>query len=110
MSRIHDALKRLEAERAGKNGKSNGHGNGNGAGSNGSNGANGNGRNGHGNGHGNGANGKGRRGWQWLFPGVMRAKRNGGHDGGELRRRARSRGGLPAPRHERPGVSRPAAH
>ena len=78
MSRIHDALKRLEAERAGKNGKSNGHGNGNGAGSNGSNGANGNGRNGHGNGHGNGANGKGRRGWQWLFPGVMRTKRNGG--------------------------------
>ena len=75
MSRIYDALKKLEAERAGKNGKSNGHGNG--AGANGANGANGNGRNGHGNGNGNG-NGKGRRGWQWLFPGVMRAKRNGG--------------------------------
>ena len=51
MSRIHDALKKLEAERAGGNGGSSG------------------------NGHGNGANGNGRRRvWQWL---SGRGKRNG---------------------------------
>jgi len=54
MSRIHDALKKLEAERAAGHGASNGHGNGNG------NGRNGNGR---------------RRGWQWLLSG--RGKGNG---------------------------------
>jgi capsular exopolysaccharide synthesis family protein len=54
MSRIHDALKKLEAERAAGHGASNGHGNGNG------------------NGH--GGNGR-RRGWQWLLSG--RGKRNG---------------------------------
>src|SRR5262245_20237850 len=53
MSRIDDALKKLEAERAGTNGKGNGHG---------------------GNGH--GGNGGRRRGWQWLRSG--RGKRNGG--------------------------------
>jgi capsular exopolysaccharide synthesis family protein len=53
MSRIHDALKKLEAERAGGNGgpKGNGH-------------------------RGNGGNGNGRRrAWQWLLSG--RGKRNG---------------------------------
>src|SRR5262245_21543049 len=55
MSRIHDALKKLEAERAGTNGKGNGHG---------------------GNGHGGNGNGR-RRAWQCLRPGG-RAKRNGG--------------------------------
>jgi len=54
MSRIHDALKKLEAERAAGHGASNGHGNGNG-----------------GNGNGNGR----RRGWHWLLSG--RGKRNG---------------------------------
>jgi capsular exopolysaccharide synthesis family protein len=59
MSRIYDALKKLEAERSGRaSGKGgngfNGHGNGNG---------NGNGRSGHG--HGNGK----RRGWRRLFRG-----------------------------------------
>jgi capsular exopolysaccharide synthesis family protein len=70
MSRIYDALKKLEAERAGRSG-GNGHGNG-------GNGGNGGGRNG-GNGHGNGSNGgNGKRnghksgnghktGWRWLF-------------------------------------------
>jgi capsular exopolysaccharide synthesis family protein len=55
MSRIHDALKKLEAERAGGNGKTNG------------------------NGHaGNGANGNARRrAWQWLLAGGGRAKKNG---------------------------------
>ncbi len=47
MSRIHDALKKLEAERAAGHGASNGNGNGNG------------------NGHGNGR----RKGWQWLLSG-----------------------------------------
>jgi capsular exopolysaccharide synthesis family protein len=56
MSRIHDALKKLEAERAGGGGAGNGHGNGHGGG-----GGNGNGR---------------RRGWQWLLSGAAR-KRNG---------------------------------
>lgn len=51
MSRIHDALKKLEAERAAGHGASNGNGSGNG----------------NGNGH--------RRGWQWLLSG--RDKRNG---------------------------------
>ena len=56
MSRIYDALKKLEAERNGRrNGGSNGHGNGHGNG------------NGNGNGHGNGdGNGK-RRGWRRFF-------------------------------------------
>jgi capsular exopolysaccharide synthesis family protein len=62
MSRIYDALKKLEAERAGKtSGKGDGNGHGNGQGGNG-----------HGNGHGNGnghRNGKG--GWRWLFPGSQ---------------------------------------
>src|SRR5262245_10124760 len=49
MSRIHDALKKLEAERAAGHGAGNGHGNGNG-------------------------NGR-RRAWQWLLSG--RGKRNG---------------------------------
>jgi capsular exopolysaccharide synthesis family protein len=52
MSRIHDALKKLEAERAAGHGASNGNGHG-------------------GNGHGNGR----RRAWQWLLSG--RSKRNG---------------------------------
>jgi capsular exopolysaccharide synthesis family protein len=53
MSRIHDALKKLEAERAGGSGASSG--------------------NGHG---GNGSNGNGRRrAWQWLLSG--RERRNG---------------------------------
>jgi capsular exopolysaccharide synthesis family protein len=65
MSRIYDALKKLEAERSG-DGKTNGQGNGQ--------------SNGHGNGHGNG-NGNGhpkvrRRVWQWLF-GGSRARVNG---------------------------------
>jgi len=55
MSRIHDALKKLEAERAGTNGKGNGHG---------------------GNGHGGNGGGR-RRGWQWLGLGG-RGKRDGG--------------------------------
>lgn len=79
MSKIYEALKKLEAERhgeAGTNGHGNGNGNGNGHHANG----NGNG-NGH---HGDGANGNGkRRGWQdaiqWLFQGnAARLKRNGG--------------------------------
>lgn len=57
MSRIHDALKKLEAERAGGGGKGNGHGNG------------------HGNGNGSGSGNGRRRGWQWLA-GAGR-KRNG---------------------------------
>jgi capsular exopolysaccharide synthesis family protein len=57
MSRIYDALKKLEAERAGR-GSGNGHGNGHG--------------NGQGNGHGNGK----RRGWRRFFPGNGRT--NGG--------------------------------
>jgi len=84
MSRIHDALKKLEAERAkgGKNGHglsgqgSNGHGS-NGYGGNGH-GANGHGGNGHGGNGSNGGGGNGRRGWQWLFPGASRSKKNGG--------------------------------
>ncbi len=52
MSRIHDALKKLEAERAA--GKSNGH-----AGTNG---------------HAANGGGNGRRGWQWLLAGMGRAK------------------------------------
>jgi capsular exopolysaccharide synthesis family protein len=52
MSRIYDALKKLEAERQGR--KANGRNGGNGSG---------NGGNGHGNGHGNGK----RRNWRWLF-------------------------------------------
>lgn len=69
MSRIYDALKKLEAERHGGGGATNGHGNG----------ANGNGHHGNGNGDGNGK----RRGWQqglqWLFAGnVGRLKRNDG--------------------------------
>lgn len=55
MSRIHDALKKLEAERAGGGGTGNGQGNG------------------HGGGNGNGR----RRGWQWLLSGAGRGKRNG---------------------------------
>ncbi len=64
MSRIYDALKKLEAERAGK-ASGNGHGNGHGNGPH----ANGHGT-GNGNGHGNGnGNGHGKRGgWRWLFP------------------------------------------
>ena len=83
MSRIHDALKKLEAERAGKNGNERPR-----AMAPGPTAPTGRTATDErpGNGHGNGANGKGRRGWQWLFPGVTRAKRNGGHDGGELRR------------------------
>jgi len=83
MSRIHDALKKLEADRAAKASASNGHGS-NGHGGNGH-GSNGNGSNGYrGNGHGgNGSNGGGRRGggrraWQWLFSGGAQPKRNGG--------------------------------
>jgi len=69
MSRIYDALKKLEAERAGR-GKSNG------GGTNGGNG----GGNGSGNGHGGrGREGNGRRGWRpgwrWLFG---NGKANGG--------------------------------
>jgi capsular exopolysaccharide synthesis family protein len=64
MSRIYDALKKLESERgsgpSAKSGGGNGHGNGSGNG------------NGNGNGH-----GKGRRVWQWLF-GNGHAKPNGG--------------------------------
>lgn len=64
MSRIYDALKKLEAERAGRNGGQ--HGNGGGGGNGG-----GSGRNGGGNGSGrNGRNGKKngqRNGWRWLF-------------------------------------------
>jgi capsular exopolysaccharide synthesis family protein len=59
MSRIYDALKKLEAERLGRNGgKNGGNGGGNGHGGNGGNG---------GNGHRNGGNGK--RGWRRLFGG-----------------------------------------
>jgi capsular exopolysaccharide synthesis family protein len=73
MSRIYDALKKLEAERHGANGATNGHGSGNGT-------------NGHGNGNGHHGNGNGdgkRRGWgqglQWLFAGNSgRLKRNDG--------------------------------
>jgi capsular exopolysaccharide synthesis family protein len=54
MSRIHDALKKLEAERTGGDGKGNGRRSGNGA--------NGNGR---------------RRAWQWLLSGTSRSKKNG---------------------------------
>lgn len=57
MSRIYDALKKLEAERTGGS-KTNGHGNGGG--------------NGGGNGHGNGR----RRVWEWLF--GSRRRPNGG--------------------------------
>jgi capsular exopolysaccharide synthesis family protein len=57
MSRIYDALKKLEAERTG-DGRTNGHGNG------------------HGNGGGNGHSAR-RRVWQWLFGGG-RPKTNGG--------------------------------
>lgn len=67
MSRIHDALKRLEAERAGKAGKTNGHVGNGGSGTNGANGRNG-----------SGGGGQGRRGWQWLFAGATRAKRAAG--------------------------------
>jgi capsular exopolysaccharide synthesis family protein len=71
MSRIYDALKKLEAERHGGT-ATNGHGNGNGTNGNGN-------GNGHGNGDGNGK----RRGWQqglqWLFAGnAARLKRNDG--------------------------------
>ena len=62
MSRIYDALKKLEAERAGKNGNGSGHGNGHG--------------NGKGNGTGNGH--KKRGGWRWLFP-------SNGHTNGHTR-------------------------
>jgi capsular exopolysaccharide synthesis family protein len=58
MSRIYDALKKLEAERRGGGGDGNGHNGGNGHG------------NGHGNGNGNGngkRNGNGRRRWRWPF-------------------------------------------
>jgi capsular exopolysaccharide synthesis family protein len=62
MSRIYDALKKLEAERQGRrNGGRNGGGNGHG----GNGGGNGHGRNG-GNGHGNG-HGNGKRGWRRFF-------------------------------------------
>jgi hypothetical protein len=63
MSRIYDALKKLEAERQGRrNGGSNGGGNGHGGnGGGGNGGGNGHGRNG-GNGHGNG-----KRGWRRFF-------------------------------------------
>ncbi len=75
MSRIYDALKKLEAERHGGNGATNGHGNG----ANGHGNGNGNGHHGNGNGNGNGK----RRGWQqglqWLFAGN--AARLKGSDG-----------------------------
>lgn len=58
MSRIHDALKKLEAERAA--GKSNGHSGTNGQGPNGT------------------SNGGGRRGWQWLLSGTARGRRGAG--------------------------------
>jgi capsular exopolysaccharide synthesis family protein len=60
MSRIYDALKKLEGERQGRrNGGGNGGGNGHG---------NGGGRNGGGNGHGNGhGHGNGKRGWRRFF-------------------------------------------
>ncbi len=69
MSRIHDALKKLEAERA----KAAGAG-GDGHHANGGNGyrSNGHGANGSGNGGGNGR----RKAWEWLLPGSSR-KRNG---------------------------------
>src|SRR5581483_801187 len=51
MSRIYDALKKLEAERRGARG----------------NGTNGGSGNGHGNGHGNGGGNGKRRSWRWLF-------------------------------------------
>ena len=74
MSRIYDALKKLEAERQGRrNGGSNGGGNGHGG--------NGGGGNGHGNGHGrNGGNGhgNGKRGWRRFFGnGKTNGKTNG---------------------------------
>ncbi len=62
MSRIYDALKKLEAERSG-DGKTNGHGNGQG--------------NGHGNGSGNGHGKARRRVWRWLFGGE-KPRGNGG--------------------------------
>src|SRR6266849_5873329 len=63
MSRIYDALKKLEAERLGRtNGKNGGNGHGNGRG-NGHKSGNGN---GHGNGHKSG-NGNGKRGWRRFF-------------------------------------------
>jgi capsular exopolysaccharide synthesis family protein len=64
MSRIYDALKKLEAERSGErktNGQGNGHGNGHG----------------NGNGNGNGHPKMRRRVWQWLFGGD-RPRSNGG--------------------------------
>src|SRR5213593_4790670 len=65
MSRIYDALKKLEAERADKAGGK-------------SDGGNGNGGSGRGNGNGNG-NGNGQRGrWRWLFP-------SNGHTNGHAR-------------------------
>jgi capsular exopolysaccharide synthesis family protein len=83
MSRIYDALKKLEAQRHGgangsgngsANGSGNGHGNGNGRYANG---------NGHGNGNGNGhGNGNGRRwnSWRRLFQnGTNGSSGNGGH-------------------------------
>ncbi len=96
MSRIYDALKKLEAERArraanghangGANGKSNGGTNGgqasagNGGGGNG-NGGNGNGGGGNGKGNGHRKSNGGPRGWRWLFP-----KRAGnGHGNGHAR-------------------------
>ena len=87
MSRIYDALKKLEAERARK---ASGNGGGNGGGRNGggrngggrNGGGNGGGRNGHGNGSGNGhRNGK-KRGWRWLFP-------TNGHTNGHTNGRTR---------------------
>jgi capsular exopolysaccharide synthesis family protein len=63
MSRIHDALKKLEAERAA--GKSNGHTAANGQGTNGQ------GTNGVG-------DGNARRGWQWLLSGMGRTRRGAG--------------------------------
>src|SRR5262245_21483596 len=73
MSRIYDALKKLEAERAGKSAGNGDPGNGHGDG-NGHAGGNGNG-NGNGNGHGR-RNGKWIN-WRWLFPTNGHA--NGGH-------------------------------
>ena len=68
MSRIYDALKKLEAERSGA-GKTTGPGDGHGNGH----------TNGHGNGNGNGNGhrGRSRRVWQWLF-GTDRLHGNGG--------------------------------
>jgi protein-tyrosine kinase len=71
MSRIYDALKKLEAERAGRRNGGNGHGKtgggGNGAG---------------GNGHGNGRNGgNGKRSWRRLFGNGTSGKTNGKSDG-----------------------------